>query len=1715
MHIVFGVSSVVLFATTIWLLAADHYREWKGYQTKFQKIENWTLSARAAEQRTIQYEKELRRLQEAVYRAQASVPSKSLVNRFRAQVLYYQASERGTKAPSASTEADFAKLESIDFQRDPSLLDVPANAKVVERLVKHLVEYETADDTGIEEAYTALADVAVESSEGDDAAAAAEQIGAPRGDLLGAMREQIRLVRFVEETTGKQLKSARANLDEMKSRYGAGVRDSRDQLKGEVEKEIEGDSADSGQKKKISALEQDFQLASSQRLALEGILRVVERDVATAEKNLKDHQAALVQLHATLAEKSAKTRRVLEMPILDAFGSPLRINQIWLPDLTIYNNFRDVARFDRCTTCHLAIDKTAPGSAVDPAYPVLRDPIETVLQTPGSAPESYDAEADADVKTQAIFGLQLSAEGVVEKSDVVVEFVWKGQAGANAGLQRGDVITHVEVGDRMERVRSRVEAMRFLIGQVTWGHAVRLRVQRGMPHPFSSHPRLDLFVGSLSPHQLQDFGCTICHDGQGSATAFKWASHMPNDPTQAHEWATKHGWFDNHHWIFPMQPQRFVESGCLKCHHDVVDLEPSPRFPDPPAPKLLSGYKLIRKYGCYGCHEINGFDGPDRRVGPDLRTEPQYYAAGQQLAFNIDLLTNRRGRHSETEATELAAARGVAEEVSWHPERDVARRELYEFVKVDADRAKAVEVLLKDSGLVGDARALAEKVRSSPRDAESRKALAAMVAEDAKLATPLLSDDTHSIADLIARRPLLAGAAHKLSEVLKDSATPGTLRKVGPSLRYVKEKMGRQSIFNWIMNPQDIRPTSKMPRFFGLHKTHHHLSKEEEVVADQNEKIEVQAITTYLFLASQRYQYAPSSPDLEKADAARGQEQFETRGCLACHQHQGSPDAVSTYGPNLTDLAKKLGGGNSKKWLRSWLLDPSRYHRRTNMPNLFLTPKPLLGDDGKPLARTDADGNPQKNVDGEVLYKMTDPAADIALYLLGPDQPSSDLDASLLGDMNELDLNSLKDLATENLKTVFSRRRAEQYVVTGIPNRLASTLKGAEVELLIGNSKFENVKNYKLMRYLGRRSIAKYGCAGCHDIPGFEGAKPIGTGLADWGRKETTKLAFEHIVQYIEKHQLSHGAHGDGGGHHALDPAELDEPDGYFIQSLLSHGREGFLRQKLLRPRSYDYEKTANKGYDERLRMPQFPWGAQAEHAARKRATAIHEEDGRSIEAAANKGREEGRNREIEEIMTFVLGLVSEPPNDKYIYKAAPRQAAIVRGERVLQKYNCAGCHVMELDRWDLSFRPERTTDDSQPSDSLPSPVPSDPTYSFVTPNFTSQQIADSERTDRSGKLHASLSGIIKIGNDGHPEQWVWVEEEGDFLPLEEFLADFEGEPGEEMLPIEVWQPALVNGGVQQVKSLVNVPKSMIDKHYPAKGGDFARLLMPISLPLAKKLEPSFVGPDAWAWGPPPLVGQGRKTRPEWLREFLLNPYPIRPAVILRMPKFNMTPAEAEALVQYFEARDSPGYPDHFVAETSEADLVELEADYQLELAALRRNRRREAGGNAGGDDQVDPLAGNRFGHALNIVIHGKAGCIQCHGVNDKVAEGNPRGNGPSLDGVYKRLKPDYIKRWIAKPSMILPYTKMAELIPYKPGGPNFGGFEPPILGPDGKPLMDGDGNPITDRAYHGTSEQQLDAVRDLLSNFDRYMKSETSIQEKIVQQPTAAPAAEEPPAAE
>jgi cytochrome c2 len=1434
LHLIFGITSLLMLVATIWMFAADHRREWKVYQAKFRNIEAWSAQARISQEENAQFHAALAEARAELAKAQEEVPPAGDVNRFNNRVRAYAEAHE-----------------------------------------------ETVDTSPVDNGYTTLQKAAPEARP------------THRQALRDALAIFIDRARFKENTLTSEKKFVAADLDVVRSEYELGVGNHLPKAQLDTIQERVNEL-----RAKVDDLNSQVQDATAYRKDLEAITAQMFAAETVAAKKVADLEAQKQQLAAALYERETKVmNEVIGLPIIDAF-SPKKLDQIWLPNLTINNNFRDVARFDRCINCHQGIDRTTPGSAVDPAYP-HEQTVVVNLETPAERPELLNQQPGEDQTLeqhyndlmQEVYGLKLAQQGLIEPNEAVVSVIRPESAAAKAGLRVSDTILEVDGA----RLLDKKAAFNYLLESVQWGRPLKLTLRRGLPHPYASHPRLDLFVGSLSPHSLQNMGCTICHDGQGSATAFKWASHTPNDPLQAENWKREYGWFDNHHWIFPMYPQRFSESLCLKCHHDVVELQPSERFPDPPAPKLVEGFNLIKDVGCFGCHEINGFDGPNRRIGPDLRAEPNYAPAAQALLATGDLTEQQK---------------------RW-----------------------------------------AELIVKEPEQAAPRHALT----QSLNNAEKLPGDPT---------------TTKRLVSVLADVETPGKLRKVGPSLRYVASKVDFDFLYSWIREPKDFRPSTKMPQFFGLWSA---LDPHSLDVSKKFEPIEIRGITEYLLTGSQPFEYAEPVAGAEPGDVERGKLAFELR-CVACHKHDAFPQATMTQGPDLSQLGSKLvkkGQADGPRWLYTWLRDPSAYHPRTLMPNMILEAK--------------------KNADG----KLIDPAADITAFLLSSqgwepkNVPARELTAE--------ELAALDELALENLQNTFSRRQAEEYLKTGIPQQMRADLKGDEVEL-VGEMSLE-----KKLRYVGRRSISKYGCSGCHDIPNFEDVKPIGTGLADWARKTSDKLAFEQIVSYMQQgHGAPHAldyADGDPHGvtatderieeaethsdHHAFDFLNMPPDIGFYMEKLVAHQREGFIWQKLREPRSYDYQKAQNKSYNERLRMPQFTVLDDAQREA---------------------------------VITFVLGLVAEPPAPQYVYKADPRREAIVRGAEIIEKYNCGGCHTLEMDRWELAFSPGTF---GEPADQ--------PDFEFLKAHFTPEQIAASEKPNIAGLQTATIVGMPVLNDEGQP---VRVDEDGAPLDPEDTTtpASYVFVPWESVLLCgQAWQAGLQN---------LIIPESTIKKRYPPVGGFLARLAFATAVAEERKANPNAKADEAWGWLPPPLKGEGRKVQTQWLHDFLLDPHEIRPAAVLRMPKFNMSSEEAGALVNYFAAVDGVDYPYDFDPRTRAAHLAEQELKHPERM-----------------NDAMKIVTDNNF-------------CIKCHLLGDFSPQGFDSAKAPQLSNVYKRLRPEYVLDWVANPKRILPYTGMPVNIP-----------------PD---------KPVSQELFKGDSLQQLDGVVDLLLNYDRFTERQFSAKELV-----------------
>ena len=75
------------------------------------------------------------------------------------------------------------------------------------------------------------------------------------------------------------------------------------------------------------------------------------------------------------------------------------------------------------------------------------------------------------------------------------------------------------------------------------------------------------------------------------------------------------------------------------------------------------------------------------------------------------------------------------------------------------------------------------------------------------------------------------------------------------------------------------------------------------------------------------------------------------------------------------------------------------------------------------------------------------------------------------------------------------------------------------------------------------------------------------------------------------------------------------------------------------------------------------------------------------------------------------------------------------------------------------------------------------------------------------------------------------------------------------------------------------MPMPSVARRYPALGGDLARYALPFAVSSDEKTLADYKEKpnEAWGWLPPPLVGEGKKVQTEWLHDFLLDPFQIRP----------------------------------------------------------------------------------------------------------------------------------------------------------------------------------------------------------------------------------------------
>jgi cytochrome c551/c552 len=157
----------------------------------------------------------------------------------------------------------------------------------------------------------------------------------------------------------------------------------------------------------------------------------------------------------------------------------------------------------------------------------------------------------------------------------------------------------------------------------------------------------------------------------------------------------------------------------------------------------------------------------------------------------------------------------------------------------------------------------------------------------------------------------------------------------------------------------------------------------------------------------------------------------------------------------------------------------------------------------------------------------------------------------------------------------------------------------------------------------GRTLVEHYGCAGCHEITGLEDASKVGTDLTQEGSKPIGR--FDFALWYTKAQE---GILPDG---------QTDARGSWYTP-------KGFFDQKLANPAVFDDGKYKPDPMD-RLRMP----------------------------------RPNVDQDQVNALTSFLLGSQQSTLPPSYQYDPTDQRKAIQEGWWIVTKYNCIGCHQIDI----------------------------------------------------------------------------------------------------------------------------------------------------------------------------------------------------------------------------------------------------------------------------------------------------------------------------------------------------------------------------------------------------------------------------------------------------
>ncbi len=389
---------------------------------------------------------------------------------------------------------------------------------------------------------------------------------------------------------------------------------------------------------------------------------------------------------------------------------------------------------------------------------------------------------------------------------------------------------------------------------------------------------------------------------------------------------------------------------------------------------------------------------------------------------------------------------------------------------------------------------------------------------------------------------------------------------------------------------------------------------------------------------------------------SKGMDQFESLGCHGCHAVEGysSLEKIGKVGPSLSKVGSKI---NDVKWLEEWIKQPEAYLPETTMPNFFpvegMTQLVYFKNGGQRTGvvtetatnylLTADDGTSYTYAKDDVL-RIVDEVKSIAKYLAAMKDPSLDESPETYSKSE-----SAISAGEETVKTVGC---LSCHTVDGLGSDFAPALDsvGNKVKPSYLRKWIENPREYDpdtsmpSLRLSNREldNVVAFLMSLQKTTP-----SPVSASIGEVDAQEGEKLVRTygcfgcHEIPGFENESKVGADLGEFG---AKLYDELDFGD--TLEEDVEHSWHGWTIGKLTDPRRYETRRIVS-------RMPVF----------------------------------QNLKNDVEDAKAIAVLLKSFQPQPyplNYIFEHAvepervEKQNQIDAGRRVVKKYNCAGCHIIE-----------------------------------------------------------------------------------------------------------------------------------------------------------------------------------------------------------------------------------------------------------------------------------------------------------------------------------------------------------------------------------------------------------------------------------------------------